>query len=371
MSTKYLLSFILIIALLSACSPITNLPTTSNISGEDISNDYSNDNRLTLTGFYWPTGKNPIILQEWLSSGCDGKKDYFIGEYHIGVDIDADLDEKVFAIADGEVFHISENGWGTTNQTSNKGILIKHYLRDGTPFIAVYGHVQSDLQKNNKIKAGEIIGTVGEWKDGDHLHLSIFPGDNAKGNLGKMTCSTTGASLDPNGTVDPMKWLTTQYPSNYLEGEVLGVSVTPTNVSTSTSSQEDKLDYVRVGSFPPSDWMLTYDVNLWNPTTNLEIPDRPYQLELKSDPACIISQNIGRGAPETWKRSTVQETIGDNIFSVEQWTDITTRKIILTVFFYDQVEIAVKIGQNPDICLDSAKMVLKYSVENSFGPIKP
>ena len=150
---------------------------------------------------------------------------------------------------------------------------------------------------------------------------------------------------------DPINWITTKYPEN----------------TTNSSELSKNLDCVRVGAYPPSDWMLTYDVNLWNPTGE---PGHPYQLELKSVPNnCIIFQNEGMGVPETWKRIISQEKIGSYDFRVEQWTDTSSGNIILTVFFYqDRMEIAVISRSDPATCLDAARVVLKYSAENSFGP---
>jgi|SRR5882724_2276741 len=82
----------------------------------------------TSTGFYYPTGiSNLGPYAGWLASGCDGKTEYFTGEYHLGKDIQAIKGDVVFAVADGIVVRRSPNGWGV----GNVGIIIRHKLQDG------------------------------------------------------------------------------------------------------------------------------------------------------------------------------------------------------------------------------------------------
>jgi hypothetical protein len=146
----------------------------------------------------------------------------------------------------------------------------------------------------------------------------------------------------------------------------------PMTVPTQPPASDVHLDFVRVGAFPPSTWMLTYDINSWNATTNLAIPDHPYQLESKNIAECTVSQNLGMGAPETWERRTSQETIGTYVFEVDQWTDTTNGEIVLVVFHYQNtMEIAIRTRSDSQACLTAARLVLKYSAENHFGPIKP
>ena len=70
----------------------------------------------TSTGFYYPIGTSNIgSYAHWLSSGCvGGDGSYFTGEYHIGCDIQGNLNDSVYPIADGTVQYVSDNGWGNS-----------------------------------------------------------------------------------------------------------------------------------------------------------------------------------------------------------------------------------------------------------------
>ncbi|GAP40474.1 M23 family metallopeptidase [Flexilinea flocculi] len=167
------------------------------------------DAKMTETGFYWPTGSEPKILNKYNSSGCKGKEEYISTQYHIGVDIDAEVKDPVYPIADGKVISISKKGWGN----GNVALLILHQLSDGKNFIAVYGHIKTELKQNDEVKVTKPIGTIGDY-DPPHLHLSIFDGviiPNLK-QLGMMPCPKSGESYDMNGSVDPIVWITTKYP---------------------------------------------------------------------------------------------------------------------------------------------------------------
>jgi len=111
----------------------------------------------TSTGFYYPIGKNE---NKYSSGGgcweCDENKGYFEDLYHIGVDMITDsLTHSVYAISDGIVIEENSNGWGNTNGEKNKALLIKHKTVDGRYFTCVYGHLQSNLGKNDPVSAGD------------------------------------------------------------------------------------------------------------------------------------------------------------------------------------------------------------------------
>jgi hypothetical protein len=160
-------------------------------------------------------------------------------------------------------------------------------------------------------------------------------------------------------------------PSSELEPQIT-IENLPTEIIPTPTSTDVQLSFVRVGAFPPSTWILTYDRNSWNATANLAITDLPYKLESKNIAECTISQNLGMGVPETWERKTTQETFGTYSFKVEQWTDTSIGQIVLVVYFYqDTMEIAIRTRSDANACLTAAKLVLQYSAENHFGPIKP
>jgi murein DD-endopeptidase MepM/ murein hydrolase activator NlpD len=146
----------------------------------------------TGTGFYFPTGTSQLgSYAGWLASGCFGNRDYLQNNYHLGKDIAAEIGDVVYAISDGIVTNRSTNGWESTNI----GIVIKHKLNDGTEFLAVYGHIISDLNVGNSVVAGAPFGTVGPHSNGSHLHFGIHPGlSMPASNWGLMPCPTTPPS---------------------------------------------------------------------------------------------------------------------------------------------------------------------------------
>jgi murein DD-endopeptidase MepM/ murein hydrolase activator NlpD len=331
----------------------------------------SND-QLTSTGFYWPTGKNLLsIKNNYLASNCNGKDDYITTDegvdlYHIGVDIMADLNTSVVAIADGEVIDISngkDSGWGSTDNILNAGVLIKHKLSDGTPFIALYGHLQgssltvSETGEKKMVKAKQEIGIIGDWGNADHLHFGIFIGDSIKdpAHYGRLPCPKSGPIVERNGTEDPIKWITTKYPEN--------------------GALSKTLDYVRVGAFPPSSWMLTYDKKQWTPKANKDAKIKglePSLLEMNGDRYCVIRQYTGVDIPSGWRSDVHNEKIGVYSFIVEAFVEKASGQIKLVVYKQEPLKyIGIFTGQDPNLCLSTAKVVLEQSAINRFGPIKP
>lgn len=326
----------------------------------------------TSTGFCWPTGKATTVNDNnYLDNGCGQNKSYDDEKIHIGADIftNAKYGSSVYAIADGVVYDISFDGWDLTgvDPKKNAAVLIKHTLSDGTNFIAIYGHLLSEsltvseTGAKQTVKAGQIIGKIGDWGDEDHLHFGIFVGAEIKnrGHLGRWPCTSEGT----NGTVDPINWLLTSYPQN----------------TTETIKKPESLDYARVGSFPPSTWMLTYDKNLWSTEENKEIEKMPpFLLTMIDNQGCIIRQHIPKKFPDTWIQSIYPNNIGDYIFDVYEFTEQSSGKIQTVLFIsnttgsnkVNDVFIEITPGQDHSRCFSAAMRVLELSVNNNFGPIK-
>lgn len=162
----------------------------------------------TSTGFFYPTGKSNLgNYAPWMASGCAGGNNlYFSGEYHVGYDIQANLTDPVYSIADGEVISISNTGWGT----GNKAIFVKHRRSNGEYFLALYGHLVTNIVLREKLLAGQLIGTIGYWSTGIHLHFGILPNTSMPpNNWGRMLCDDWPST---NGFVDPINWITTYSP---------------------------------------------------------------------------------------------------------------------------------------------------------------
>jgi murein DD-endopeptidase MepM/ murein hydrolase activator NlpD len=121
----------------------------------------------------------PIPQGKFVISSCFAAR---WGTFHYGVDMAAPGGTPFYAAGDGVVVEAGPmSGFGNA-------IMIEH--ADGT--ITVYGHEEKYLvEKGEKVKAGQLIGLVGDEGEstGYHLHFEIRVGSE-------------------NGTkVDPMDWL--------------------------------------------------------------------------------------------------------------------------------------------------------------------
>ncbi len=91
---------------------------------------------------------------------------------HNGIDIAADIGCSVSACADGSVIDVFSDAYG-------EGIAIKHENGFITRYMCL-GSVE-DIKIGDSVKAGDIIGTVGEPKGENikesHLHLEMYDGD--------------------------------------------------------------------------------------------------------------------------------------------------------------------------------------------------
>lgn len=159
----------------------------------------------TSTGFYLPTnlGSRPRGCGSWLGrdrahGGC-----YIDGYYHIGLDIPGSVGTSVYAVADGVVIARSDDAasWGR----GNSALYVRHTLRNGTKFVALYGHITTSVRAGQNVLAGRIIGSVGRWPNGNHLHFGVRPGS-------AQPPAPTGMVKNPswpwtNGFVDPWSYI--------------------------------------------------------------------------------------------------------------------------------------------------------------------
>ncbi len=180
----------------------------------------------TATGFFYPIGKASFSTGSgwWLSKDPD----YFAGEYHTGVDMMRSYGSDVYAIADGKVVYISydtpTSGAGKKWGVENCAIVVEHKTHDGSVFVAVYGHLQSNSvpAKNSEVYAGKPIGKIGHWDYGDHLHFGLHDGpfsSMAKSNWGKMPISSWTTPCEGNNSctntfTDPLDFIQTKYAYN-------------------------------------------------------------------------------------------------------------------------------------------------------------
>lgn len=129
--------------------------------------------RFDLRGFWAErvTGRQSALL--W---PCDGEVTSYFGwrandeatgmSLHQGIDIDSPEGGKVVAVLDGIITGI--------RQSPSYGLVVE--IEHSQGFSSVYGHLSSaSVVKDQKVKKGEAIGTVGESGNatGPHLHFEI------------------------------------------------------------------------------------------------------------------------------------------------------------------------------------------------------
>jgi murein DD-endopeptidase MepM/ murein hydrolase activator NlpD len=157
--------------------------------------------RLTNSGFYYPvqprdgytTGYHMLAGMLPVSSTYGGhfmspssqrtdpqtskSGKYFYNLYHNGFDVMANYGTPVYSIGEGVVKQLSYGGW-SNGGTTNMAVIIMHTLANGQQFRALYGHLEvstvpSSVKVNAIIPAGMIIGKVGTWVGGNHLHFGV------------------------------------------------------------------------------------------------------------------------------------------------------------------------------------------------------
>lgn len=100
------------------------------------------------------------------------------GRYHTGEDFfggrGTSYGQPVTAIADGRVTYSAPNGWGRDGGV----LIIQHTFPDGSVYYSMYGHMESTdahpfPQKFACVRAGDVVGTVGDIRPAPHVHLEI------------------------------------------------------------------------------------------------------------------------------------------------------------------------------------------------------
>ncbi len=134
---------------------------------------------------------------------------YKLGKYfHCGHDFDCNLNEIVRSVANGTVLFSSQNvsGFGGWRPSKKGGCIIIQHEYGKNKFVALYGHIETDLLQGEKVIAGEKIGKVHQYvSDGlklPHLHFCI----NILMGIPKSKWGYV-KKLKENGWIDPIKFI--------------------------------------------------------------------------------------------------------------------------------------------------------------------
>lgn len=170
-------------------------------------------------GLRWihPLGETTRVTGKWLERGEEYDKhwrDYHtegIKRIHAGIDLAAQQHTPVYAIADGTVIRIIQQTVATPGC-----LMIRHQTQRGA-FVAIYGHMDTELKANQTVGRGEQIGAISH--DEDHLHFGIAWGGeapeidiNSRYGWGAIRAEYFKEHGIPNGLIDPIAWLETQSP---------------------------------------------------------------------------------------------------------------------------------------------------------------
>ncbi|MFC2075969.1 M23 family metallopeptidase [candidate division KSB1 bacterium] len=138
------------------------------------------------------------IYDGYLASGFGLRPDPFTGRqgFHEGIDISARAGTPIRAPADGKVyFRYADSHPG--NAYLGKIIRIDH----GNGIRTLYGHMSNyNVQMNQQVKRGDIIGYVGDTgkATGTHLHYGVFKNNKRENPLKYILPQAYLLALGPN-----------------------------------------------------------------------------------------------------------------------------------------------------------------------------
>jgi len=185
----------------------------------------------TSTGFYYPTKTDQLgSYVGFLDNRCSPNGtalgnhiEYHptdvsenVHLYHTGKDIAQGYGLPVYAIADGEVLANPIAGWAVKIGEEAYALPIKHRLIDGSEFVAIYGHIISNLKKGDRVVAGQQIGTIA-ISIASHVHFGIaLTSGLPNGKWGREDCSAWPGDITKtfNNFTDPIEFIQTHTPRN-------------------------------------------------------------------------------------------------------------------------------------------------------------
>jgi len=154
-------------------SGVVNLPANA-----DISLPFKQGEKVYLLSGYGPTGGSGLHCRTQ-DGGC--ANDYFALDLNLPNQASSGKGQPVLAIADATVLDAgwASQGWANYGQR----VYLSHDFGDGHKYTSMYAHLDSiKVTKGQKIKKGDVIGTLGQSCQGalscgsfstPHVHFSI------------------------------------------------------------------------------------------------------------------------------------------------------------------------------------------------------
>lgn len=103
---------------------------------------------------------------------------YSDGSFHKGVDLVAGTEDKIVAIADGTIINSCNTISGTNKSTGTAGMGNYVIIEHANGYRTRYQHMKKGsvtVKAGDKVKAGQVIGTIGNtgYSFGRHLHFDV------------------------------------------------------------------------------------------------------------------------------------------------------------------------------------------------------
>lgn len=131
--------------------------------------------KFPADSFAYPVGASEIITESrdadlWYNAQDFGENRHLGEDWNKTTGGNTDCGEPVYAVADGQIVFAQDAGAGWGNV-----IIIKHSAPDGTRVQSLYGHLETIVKTEGKIKKRKKIGTIGSANGRYlcHLHFEI------------------------------------------------------------------------------------------------------------------------------------------------------------------------------------------------------
>jgi|CXWL01.1.fsa_nt_gi murein DD-endopeptidase MepM/ murein hydrolase activator NlpD len=166
----------------------------------------------TPTGYAYPVD---WTLTTDGNFGACGAAAYYAGLRHTGTDIAAAVGTTVRSVGSGRVVQVIGPDLGAG--PGNYAVLIQTGGQTSYQTVIatmVYGHIRNlTVRAGDNVNLGTVLGTVGPYSGGNHLHFGVHPGPSltfVSRGWGRLATSCSGT--DYNGFTEPIRYIRTVRP---------------------------------------------------------------------------------------------------------------------------------------------------------------